>query len=68
MVYKSCGKHKILLKEPTGKTISSTDKFVYNVKFSNPMRKFMVPMASLTETHNPTAVDNDRRLAAVFWL
>lgn len=25
------------------------------------MRKFIVPMASLTETHNPTAVDNDRR-------
>ncbi|KAJ2565954.1 Cullin-4A [Coemansia sp. RSA 1813] len=32
----SCGKHRVLVKEPRGKTVSEADKFYFNAKFSSP--------------------------------
>ncbi|KAJ1787751.1 hypothetical protein LPJ59_005671, partial [Coemansia sp. RSA 2399] len=32
----SCGKHRVLVKEPRGKTVSETDRFNFNAKFSSP--------------------------------
>lgn len=38
----SCAKHKVLLKEPAGKTIAKTDSFRLNVKFTDRMRRVKV--------------------------
>lgn len=45
----SCAKHKVLLKEPAGKTIAKTDSFRLNVKFTDRMRRVKV------STHHPAA-------------
>lgn len=39
----SCAKYKILNKEPSSKTISSTDTFEFNSKFTDKMRRIKVP-------------------------
>ncbi|KAJ2655745.1 hypothetical protein IWW48_005380 [Coemansia sp. RSA 1200] len=31
----SCGKHRVLVKEPRSKSVSETDKFIFNTKFSS---------------------------------
>ena len=59
----SCGKYKLLEKAPAGKSIGLEDSFTFNKKFSNPKRKFRVPMASLEESHNPKRVEEDRSIA-----
>ena len=38
----SCAKYKILNKEPNTKTISSTDYFEFNYKFTDKMRRIKV--------------------------
>ena len=38
----SCAKYKILLKEPNTKTISPTDSFEFNSKFTDKMRRIKV--------------------------
>ncbi|KAL0376471.1 UNVERIFIED_CONTAM: Cullin-1 [Sesamum calycinum] len=43
----SCAKYKILNKEPSTKTISSTDVFEFNSKFTDKMRRIKVRMPSL---------------------
>ena len=42
----SCAKHKVLLKEPAGKTIAKTDSFRLNAKFTDRMRRVKVGIAS----------------------
>lgn len=48
----SCGKYKILNKEPNGRTISPKDVFEFNRKFTDKMRRikvlFVVQTASLS--------------------
>jgi cullin 1 len=44
-------------------SIATSDKFKFNEKFTCPMRKIRVPMASLDETHNPKRVEEDRSIA-----
>lgn len=39
----SCAKYKILNKEPNTKTISPTDSFEFNSKFTDKMRRIKVP-------------------------
>jgi len=38
----SCGKYKILNKEPKAKTVSSTDTFAFNASFTDKMRRIRV--------------------------
>lgn len=38
----SCGKYKILIKEPMSRTISKTDTFEFNSKFTDKMRRIRV--------------------------
>jgi cullin 1 len=59
----SCGKYKVLKKEPKSKKISQGDTFCANVKFSSKSRKIRIPMASLTPSHNPKKVEEDRTVA-----
>jgi cullin 1 len=59
----ACGKYKVLAKTPASSTIKTTDSFAVNTKFSCPMRKIRVPMASLDESHNPKRVEEDRTVA-----
>eukprot|EP00611_Tribonema_gayanum_P025330 TRINITY_DN573_c0_g1_i1.p1 TRINITY_DN573_c0_g1~~TRINITY_DN573_c0_g1_i1.p1 ORF type:complete len:748 (-),score=346.79 TRINITY_DN573_c0_g1_i1:64-2307(-) len=59
----SCGKFKVLSREGEGATIKNTDKFGFNLKFTCPMRKIRIPMASLEESHNPKRVEEDRTIA-----
>lgn len=40
----SCAKYKILIKEPNTKTISPTDVFEFNSKFTDKMRRIKVSM------------------------
>lgn len=40
----SCAKHKILKKEPASKSISKTDVFEFNSKFTDKMRRIRVCM------------------------
>lgn len=43
----SCGKYEILKKEPSTKTISSSDVFEFNSKFTDKMRKIKVRVTSI---------------------
>ncbi|KAJ1995168.1 hypothetical protein GGI25_001394 [Coemansia spiralis] len=38
----ACGKHRVLVKEPRGKTISETDTFTFNSKFSSPHMRIKI--------------------------
>lgn len=59
----SCGKYKIVAKQPVGKTISTSDSFSFNQAFASPMRKIRIPMASLEESHSQKNVEEDRSIA-----
>jgi cullin 1 len=59
----SCGKYKLVLKEPEGKSIATTDKFTFNEKFTCKMRKVRIPMASLEDSHSKPRVEEDRSIA-----
>ncbi len=56
----ACGKLKVLLKTPEGPSISPSDTFEVNARFSSNMRRQRIPMASLEESHNPKRVEEDR--------
>lgn len=56
----SCGKVKVLIKEPKGRSIGLKDKFKVNLDFQSKLRKIRIPMASLDESHNPKRVEEDR--------
>ncbi|CAH8250975.1 unnamed protein product [Arabidopsis lyrata] len=60
----SCGKYKILIKEPMSRTISKTDTFEFNSKFTDKMRRIRVPLPPMDERKKVVEdVDKDRRYA-----
>ncbi|WVZ10280.1 hypothetical protein V8G54_014810 [Vigna mungo] len=60
----SCAKYKILIKEPNTKTISSTDYFEFNSKFTDKMRRIKIPLPPVDEKKKVIEdVDKDRRYA-----
>nr|POE56938.1 cullin-1 [Quercus suber] len=60
----SCAKYKILNKEPNTKTISPTDSFEFNSKFTDKMRRIKIPLPPVDEKKKVIEdVDKDRRYA-----
>ncbi|KAG6470165.1 hypothetical protein ZIOFF_071222 [Zingiber officinale] len=60
----SCAKYKILNKEPSTKTILSTDVFEFNSKFTDKMRRIKIPLPPVDEKKKVIEdVDKDRRYA-----
>ncbi|XP_077240736.1 cullin-1-like [Tasmannia lanceolata] len=60
----SCAKYKILNKEPNTKTISPTDYFEFNTKFTDKMRRIKIPLPPVDEKRKVIEdVDKDRRYA-----
>ncbi|CAK8531750.1 unnamed protein product [Lathyrus sativus] len=60
----SCAKYKILTKEPSTKTISPTDHFEFNSKFTDKMRRIKIPLPPVDEKKKVIEdVDKDRRYA-----
>ncbi|XP_031105658.1 cullin-1-like isoform X2 [Ipomoea triloba] len=60
----SCAKYKILNKEPSTKTISPTDVFEFNSKFTDKMRRIKIPFPSVDEKKKVIEdVEKDRRYA-----
>ncbi|XP_019425796.1 PREDICTED: cullin-1-like [Lupinus angustifolius] len=60
----SCAKYKVLTKEPNTKTISSTDNFEFNSKFTDKMRRIKIPLPPVDEKKKVIEdVDKDRRYA-----
>ncbi|KAM7264731.1 hypothetical protein ACFE04_002414 [Oxalis oulophora] len=60
----SCAKYKILLKEPNTKTISDSDTFEFNSKFTDKMRRIKIPLPAVDERKKVIEdVDKDRRYA-----
>ncbi|RZC80851.1 hypothetical protein C5167_043421 [Papaver somniferum] len=60
----SCAKYKILTKEPSTKTISSTDVFEFNSNFTDKMRRIKIPLPPVDEKKKVIEdVDKDRRYA-----
>ncbi|GAB2230735.1 hypothetical protein Drorol1_Dr00015019 [Drosera rotundifolia] len=60
----SCAKYKILNKEPATKTISPTDHFEFNSKFTDKMRRIKVPLPPVDEKKKVIEdVDKDWRYA-----
>ncbi|KAF8111551.1 hypothetical protein N665_0074s0080 [Sinapis alba] len=60
----SCSKYKILNKEPASKTISKTDSFEFNSKFTDKMRRIRVPLPPVDDRKKVVEdVDKDRRYA-----
>ncbi|PPD75826.1 hypothetical protein GOBAR_DD27254 [Gossypium barbadense] len=60
----SCAKYKILSKEPNTKTISQSDYFEFNSKFTNKLRRIKVPLPPVDERKKVVEdVDKDRRYA-----
>jgi cullin 1 len=59
----SCGKYKVIEKDPKSNTIKATDTFKAAGRFSCKMHKVRIPMANLDESHNPKRVEEDRSVA-----
>ncbi|CAD5190749.1 unnamed protein product [Musa acuminata subsp. malaccensis] len=60
----SCAKYKILSKEPNTKSISSSDIFEFNSKFTDKMRRIKIPLPPVDEKKKVIEdVDKDRRYA-----
>ncbi|XP_035843441.1 cullin-1 isoform X3 [Helianthus annuus] len=60
----SCAKYKILIKEPNTKTVSPTDIFEFNSKFTDKMRRIRIPLPPVDEKKKVIEdVDKDRRYA-----
>lgn len=60
----SCAKYKILNKEPNTKTISQSDVFEFNSKFTDRMRRIKIPLPPVDERKKVMEdVDQDRRYA-----
>ncbi|KAK6130494.1 hypothetical protein DH2020_035752 [Rehmannia glutinosa] len=60
----SCAKYKILIKEPNTKTVSPTDVFEFNSKFTDKMRRIKIPLPPVDEKKKVIEdVDKDRRYA-----
>jgi len=60
----SCAKYKILTKDPATRTISKLDKFAFNNKFTDRMKRIKVPLPPMDERKKVIEdVDKDRRYA-----
>ncbi|GAA0160430.1 ubiquitin-protein ligase [Lithospermum erythrorhizon] len=60
----SCAKYKILIKEPSNRTVTSSDYFSFNSKFTDRMRRIRVPLPPVDERKKVVEdVDKDRRYA-----
>ncbi|KAK1385178.1 Cullin-1 [Heracleum sosnowskyi] len=60
----SCAKYKILKKTPSSNTVSSTDYFEFNSKFTDKMRRIKIPLPPIDERKKIVEdVDKDRRYA-----
>ncbi|KAK2988978.1 hypothetical protein RJ640_020443 [Escallonia rubra] len=60
----SCAKYKILTKEPNTKTITPSDHFELNSKFTDKMRRIKIPLPPVDEKKKVIEdVDKDRRYA-----
>ncbi|KAF3627384.1 putative dentin sialophosphoprotein-like isoform X1 [Capsicum annuum] len=60
----SCAKYKILNKERSGRTISSTDTFEFNTQFTDKMRRIRVPLPPVDDRKKMVEeVGKDRRYA-----
>ncbi|KAJ6962609.1 cullin-1-like isoform X1 [Populus alba x Populus x berolinensis] len=60
----SCGKYKILSKEPNTKTVTQNDSFEFNRKFNDRMRRIKVPLPIVDERKKVVEdVHKDRRYA-----
>ncbi|KAK4265730.1 hypothetical protein QN277_026747 [Acacia crassicarpa] len=60
----SCAMYKILNKEPNTKSISSTDYFEFNSKFTDKMMRIKIPLPPVDEKKKVIEdVDKDRRYA-----
>ncbi|CDY51862.1 BnaC03g77140D [Brassica napus] len=60
----SCAKYKFLKKEPASKTISTTDSFEFNSKFTDKMRRIKVPLPPVDDRKKVVEdVDKDRHYA-----
>ncbi|KAG5228476.1 cullin [Salix suchowensis] len=60
----SCGKYKILSKEPNTKTVTQNDSFEFNRKFNDRMRRIKVPLPLVDERKKVVEdVYKDRRYA-----
>ncbi|KAH0733608.1 hypothetical protein KY289_004796 [Solanum tuberosum] len=58
----SCAKYKILNKEPSTKTVSPTDVFEFNSKFTDKMRRIKIPLPPVDEKKTVIEdVDKERR-------
>jgi cullin 1 len=60
----SCAKYKILDKEPSNRTISPSDMFLFNHKFTDKMRRIKVPLPPTDEKKKVIDdVNKDRRFS-----
>lgn len=60
----SCAKYKILIKKPYSKTVSQTDNFLFNSKFTDRMRRINIHLLPIGEVKKIVEdVDKDRRFA-----
>ncbi|KAI3514656.1 hypothetical protein L1887_13252 [Cichorium endivia] len=60
----SCAKYKILIKEPASRSVSETDYFQFNSKFTDRMRRIRIPLPPVDERKKVVEdVDKDRRYA-----
>ncbi|CAK9878311.1 unnamed protein product [Sphagnum jensenii] len=60
----SCAKYKILNKEPNSKSVTQTDYFEFNIKFTDKMRRIKIPLPPMDEKKKVIEdVDKDRRYA-----
>ncbi|GMY16841.1 cullin-1 [Fagus crenata] len=58
----SCAKYKILTKEPNTRTVSATDNFEFNYKFTDRMKRIKIPPPTVDERRRVIEeVNNDRR-------
>ncbi|KAJ8444726.1 hypothetical protein Cgig2_030400 [Carnegiea gigantea] len=60
----SCAKYKILIKEPSSRTVSPSDYFSFNAGFTDRMRRIRIPLPPMDERKKVVEdVDKDRRYA-----
>jgi len=60
----SCGKNKILIKDPKSKKISKNDKFIINSQFKSKSKYIKIPLASLEKSQkNNNQIDFSRKLS-----
>ncbi|KAI5680407.1 hypothetical protein M9H77_01634 [Catharanthus roseus] len=60
----ACAKYKILTKEPNTRTVSTSDYFAFNTKFTDRMRRIRIPLPPVDERKKVVEdVDKDRRYA-----